>query len=80
MSINTQRKAELLLQMIHATKENELSCDECLHRLSEFVEHKLQELQLDQALKDVEEHLATCGDCKEECERIRAAVEALDRL
>ncbi len=79
MTIHTQRKAEFLLQMIRATKEEELACDDCLERLSEFVEHKLQNLQLDQAMKEVEDHLAACCDCKEEYELIRTAVEAIDR-
>jgi hypothetical protein len=79
MSIHTQRKAEFLLQMIQATKEEELTCGDCLERLSEFVDHKLQNLQLDQALKEVEDHLASCGDCTEEYEMIRTAVEAIDR-
>ena len=79
MSIHTQRKAEFLLQMIQATKEDELTCGDCLERLSEFVEYMLKNLQLDQALKEVEEHLATCGDCREEYEMIRTAVEAIDR-
>lgn len=79
MSINTQKKADMLLQMIQATKEEELNCGDCLQRLSEYVESKLQNLPLVQALKEVEEHLATCADCRDEYEIIKAAVEAIDR-
>jgi hypothetical protein len=70
-------KASQLLAMIRETRDKELPCDECLTRLAALVEARLQEIPLNEVLQEAAHHLNGCGDCNEEYEALKAAVDAL---
>jgi hypothetical protein len=65
-----------IVQMIAATRPDELSCDERFEQLDRFAELHLAGNNPAEALPLVQEHLARCGDCREEFELLLAALQA----
>ena len=66
-----------LLEMIAATRERELSCDECLDGLASYVETELSGRSPARAHAEIRAHLEQCGECLEEHDTLLAAVRAL---
>ena len=66
-----------LVQLVGRTEEREIDCDECLKKVSEFAEEQLMHKPLSEALRAVEQHLAICGECREEYEMLRKAISTL---
>jgi predicted anti-sigma-YlaC factor YlaD len=54
----------------------EIGCDECFEELDRFVTMQLAGLDTAEALPLVQEHLHTCGECREEFEALLRALRA----
>jgi hypothetical protein len=65
-----------MVQMIAATRPDELSCDECFEQLDRFAELQLAGKSAAEAMPLVQDHLDRCGDCREEFELLLAALQA----
>ena len=65
-----------LVKMLDLTQEREFTCGECLMHAGEFAEAKLAGLPLHEALTLVEQHLALCPECREECEALKEILKA----
>lgn len=74
MKINDQQ-VEGLLEMLALTKDVETNCDHCLNHMAEFAESKLSGKTIQEGLRNIEEHLERCGDCREEFETLKNALE-----
>lgn len=75
----TPEQARKLIEMVKATRDREITCDECLAEIAEFVEVKLAGKALNEALQAVQDHLEICEHCNEEYAVLRHAVEVLDQ-
>ncbi|MHB8863273.1 MAG: hypothetical protein ACYC6N_12760 [Pirellulaceae bacterium] len=75
----TISRAELenLMRLVGSTSHREIDCEECLMTVSEFAEHELQRKPLSDVLRAVEQHLAICGECREEYDMLREALSEL---
>jgi hypothetical protein len=73
----TPLQAKGLVDWVKGTREQEISCDECLAQVAEFVDIELAGKTLDQALQVVSEHLADCPVCREEYVALKQAIETL---
>jgi hypothetical protein len=62
---------------IMSTRPDEIGCDDCFRQLDAFVDMTLAGRDAAAAMPLVEDHLARCGDCREEFEVLLAAVQAL---
>lgn len=65
-----------MVQMIAATRPDELSCDECFEQLDRFAELHLAGKSAAEAMPLVQDHLDRCGDCREEFELLLTALQA----
>jgi len=63
-----------LLEALTLTQEEELDCDGCLALVGQFAEAELSGKTPAEALQRVRQHLAICGDCREEYETLLAAI------
>ena len=71
---------DLLKQMargIATTRPDEIGCAECFEQMDQFVDLTLAGKDAAQAMPLVQDHLARCGDCREEFEALLAAVSAV---
>lgn len=65
-----------MLEEIAETREGEeIGCDECFEQVDRFVEMELSGLDVARTLPLVQEHLHTCGECRDEFEALRATQE-----
>ena len=71
-------QAKALIEMVTGTRDEEMTCDECLAEIAEFVEVQLIGTPLSDALQAVQDHLDRCHDCTDEYHVLRQALEALD--
>lgn len=74
----TPEQAKTLIGMVKAC-DQEMSCEECLAQIAEFVEAKLASKPLSQALQIVQAHLEACNCCEEEYRVLREAIMQLDQ-
>ena len=70
-------QAKALIEMVMGTRDQEMTCDECVADIAEFVEVQLTGKPLSEALQAVQEHLDRCYDCTDEYHVLRQALEAL---
>jgi predicted anti-sigma-YlaC factor YlaD len=70
-------QAKALIEMVIGTRDQEMTCDECVADIAEFVEVQLTGKPLSEALQAVQEHLDRCRDCTDEYHVLRQALEAL---
>lgn len=73
----TKQQARSLVDLIAATRDEEIDCGTCLTELAVFAEMHIEGRPLDQAREAVRAHLAFCGECGEEFEHLLAAIEAI---
>ena len=66
-----------LLTLIGQTEEYELNCEQCLALVAEFAETALSGKTVPAGLQAVEQHLAVCGECREEYEALRRTLDSL---
>lgn len=64
-----------LARMTLESRPEELTCDEWIHRVAEYVEATRRGTELDARLKIVAEHASGCRTCAEELEVLRTLVE-----
>lgn len=57
-----------LLVIIADTRDDEITCDECLAGMAEFADARLLGHTISTALKRIEAHLEFCPECKQEYE------------
>ena len=70
-------QAKALIEMVMGTRDQEMTCDECVADIAEFVEVQLTGKPLSETLQAVQEHLDRCHDCTDEYHVLRQALEAL---
>jgi hypothetical protein len=66
-----------LMQVVEATHEDEIDCDECLEQVDRFVEMKLAGLDAEEAMPLVQDHLEKCEDCREEFEALLVTIQSI---
>jgi hypothetical protein len=74
----THDQIRSLLQTVSNTRDQELTCDECLCELGVFAERTLAGLPAEQAYDLIEQHLRICDECHEEYLLLLIALEALE--
>lgn len=70
----SRKQIDELIKTVSLTRADELTCDDCLHDLAEFVEQSLAGKSISESLQAVEDHLAICGECQEEYEALLTAL------
>ncbi len=63
-----------MVQMVAATRPDEIGCDECFEQLDRFAETVLAGKNAAEAMPLVQDHLNRCGDCREEFEALLTAL------
>jgi hypothetical protein len=63
-----------LLRAIAATRETEISCEECFERMDHFAEMELSGLDAGALMPLVRDHLSKCEDCRETFEVLLRAM------
>lgn len=76
MSLSKLEIAQLL-KLLGQTEDHELNCEECLALVAEFAEAQLSGRSVPAGLQAVEQHLAVCGECREEYEALRKSLDSL---
>lgn len=66
----SKRQIEKLIQSVSATREDELTCDECMHEMARFAEDSLTGMSVQQGQAAVKHHLEICYECREEFEAL----------
>jgi len=61
-----ERKLIELLSTVSNTHEQEIDCEECLHRVAAYVEQFHPDAKLSPEFWDVAAHLRICPECREE--------------
>lgn len=69
-----QLPIQQMVQMVAATRPDEIGCDECFEQLDRFAEDVLAGKNAAEAMPLVQDHLDRCGDCREEFEALLAAL------
>lgn len=69
-----RRQLERLLAFVANTRDDEITCDECLAGMAEFAERRLAGIGIQEALRRTELHLASCPECAEEYALLLAAL------
>ncbi len=69
-----------LLVIVADTRDDEITCDECLAGMAEFADARLLGNTISTALERIEAHLEFCPECKQEYELLLAllATQAVD--
>jgi hypothetical protein len=70
----TPSELDSLLQATLGTRAEEIGCDTCLEQVASYAEVQLAGLPTPAALGLVEQHLAICGECREEFLALAAAL------
>jgi len=66
-----------LIGLIADVQTDELDCDDCFARVSEFAEYRLLNRPVPAALKAVERHLQQCACCRDEYEALLTGLRSL---
>jgi hypothetical protein len=70
-------QAKALIAKVMDTRDQEMTCDECVADLATFVEVQLTGTPLSAALQTVHEHLERCHHCADEYHVLLQALAAL---
>lgn len=71
----SKREIDEAIRLAGLTRDDEIDCDQCLADIAEFTEARVAGRSLSEALLAIEQHLSVCGECREEYEALRAAIE-----
>ena len=63
-----RQQLKSLLTSVANTREDEITCGDCLAGMAEFSEQQLIGAEIPTALKRIEAHIAFCPECAEEYE------------
>ena len=66
-----------MIQAVVMTTSDEIGCDECFDKLSEFAEVELAGKSPEKAMPLVADHLRKCGECRQEYEVLLDALREL---
>lgn len=72
----TREQVGSIVKLLGLTRDRELNCGECLQHVSEFAERQLAHQPVDEAIAQVEQHLALCPECREEYEALMKILKA----
>ncbi len=61
-----KQQVKFLLSAVANTREDEITCDECLAGMAEFAETQLVGAEITDAKKHIQAHIAFCPECAEE--------------
>ncbi len=61
-----KQQVKTLLSFVADTREDEITCDECLAGMAEFAETQLVGTEIADAQKHIQAHIAFCPECAEE--------------
>lgn len=70
-------KIKKIVRGIIATRSDEIGCEECYHKVDQFVEMLVDGKPAAEAMPMVKNHLDLCGDCKEEFEALLEAIKVI---
>ncbi|MEQ8211370.1 MAG: hypothetical protein RH917_16215 [Lacipirellulaceae bacterium] len=70
----TDEQVQALLSMLSNTKDDEADCGQCMQHMAEFAETTLSGKSIPAGLQRIDEHLESCGECREEFETLKAAL------
>jgi hypothetical protein len=73
----SEEQIRALLQAVSLTRDQELTCDECLGQLGSFAELTLEERPVEEAHDLVQQHLQICDECREEFALLLKALQTL---
>ena len=71
-----KQQVKMLLSSVANTREDEITCDECLAGMAEFAETQLVGAEIRDARKHIQAHIAFCPECAEEYEVLLEVVSA----
>ncbi len=71
-----KQQVKTLLSFVADTREDEITCDECLAGMAEFAETQLVGAEISDAKKHIQAHIAFCPECTEEYEALLEVVSA----
>lgn len=74
MSLSDEQLTSLA-KLLGMTREEELTCDECLRHMAEFAQVSLAGRTVPEGLRAIDEHLRFCGECQEEFQALRDALQ-----
>ena len=77
MSLSTAQ-IDNLIDMIVITEDDNLDCDGCFEKITEFAEERLASRAVPDALKAVEVHLEQCVCCRDEFNALMKALNAMN--
>ncbi len=77
MKLNSQQ-LDALKEALRKTEDEEINCEECLDRVAAFIELRIANQPLPDALRAVEQHLDSCPECAEEYRALRRGLRALE--
>jgi hypothetical protein len=77
MALNPEQVGRLLT-MIRQTREEELTCPECLDELDKYTQSILDGLPIDGVLQRVREHLEACPCCSGQFELVLETLRAIE--
>jgi hypothetical protein len=77
MALNPQQ-IDQLLRMIQRTRENELTCPECVDELDKFTQCTLDGKPIQGLLERVREHLEDCPFCAREFQLVLETLKAIE--
>ncbi len=70
MSLSNNEVAHLL-RLVQATRDEELSCDDCLDSIADLAESELKGTPAGDQFDAVRQHLRVCEECQEEYEVLK---------
>ncbi len=65
-----------IVEMIAATRADEIGCDDCFEQLDRFAEYALAGKNAAEAMPLVQDHLNRCMDCREEFHALLLALQS----
>ena len=71
-----KQQVKTLLSFVANTREDEITCDECLAGMADFAETQLVGAEIPDAKKRIQAHIAFCPECAEEYEVLLEVVSA----
>ncbi len=71
-----KQQVKTLLSFVADTREDEITCDECLAGMAEFAEMQLVGAEILDAQRLIQAHIEFCPECAEEYEVLLEVVSA----
>ncbi len=72
-----KNQIQTLIGLVTTTQPDQLNCDDCFGQIAEFAEYALEDRELTEGMKIVQQHLSQCPCCKGEYEALLDAMQEL---